>query len=107
MLNFFGFKKDIEIIKHENRIEEMDKLVEEIHSTFFTEVDRLLKEAKIAKSLEDIDKSLIEKSDRLGRLGFRKSYEFVKGNKEYEKKSAIDEINKQKQKIIEYERAWN
>lgn len=48
-----------------------EELIEEIHETFFTEVDRLLEEAGIIKSEEPENPELHKKADRLRKLGFK------------------------------------
>ena len=48
--------------------EAMNKIIEEIHESFYTEVDRLLANAKIMKSVESTKLDLIEKSHRLTAL---------------------------------------
>lgn len=46
------------------------ELVEEIHETFYTEVDRLLKEANIKLDESPRDEMLLNKAERLKSLGF-------------------------------------
>ncbi len=58
------------------------QLVEEIHETFYTEVDRLLEAAKISKSTETDKKEMIEKRDRLINMGFTASKNVVEGEEE-------------------------
>lgn len=51
------------------------EVIEEIHETFYTEVDRLLAEAKISKSLDTDKQDLIDKCTRLKSLGFTNTKE--------------------------------
>ena len=51
------------------------QIVEEIHETFFTEVDRLLAGAKIMKTIETDKQALIDKCERLKKLGFTATQE--------------------------------
>ena len=46
----------------------MNEIVMEIHEDFMTEVDRLLKEAQISRSVETTKQDLIDKSNRLKKL---------------------------------------
>lgn len=62
-----------EVIKMENR--STQDIIDEIHETFYTEVDRLLAEAKILKSTDTRYESLIEKSKQLKALGFTNTKE--------------------------------
>lgn len=57
------------------------EIIAEIHETFFTEVDRLLSEARVSKAENDEKSSLIEKADRLKKLGFSQSIETKNGHR--------------------------
>ena len=47
------FKDKAPVVEKQEEVKKSTQdLVEEIHETFFTEVDRLLKEAKIAKPVD-------------------------------------------------------
>lgn len=56
--------------------------VEEIHNTFFTEVDRLLAEAKNLNSLESEKQELVSKAERLRKLGFNHTQDVVSAHEE-------------------------
>lgn len=56
--------------KPETEQRSVNAIIEEIHETFFTEVDRLLEEAKISHSLESEMQDLLDKHERLKALGF-------------------------------------
>ena len=47
-----------------------NQIIEEIHETFYTEVDRLLADAKILNSLETDKGELILKQEKLKSLGY-------------------------------------
>lgn len=47
-----------------------NEVIEEIHESFFTEVNKLLAAAKIENSLDTNKQSLIDKCARLKALGF-------------------------------------
>lgn len=72
-----------------------NELIEEIHESFFTEVDRLLEEAKIELPTESPMQHLIDKRDRLVALGFTNTKEV---------KSVQEEIDRLRQNKINNER---
>jgi len=78
-----------------------NELVEEIHQTFMTEVDKLLREAKISKSSDTIKQDLIEKTRKLQSLGFTKTKEIVEGEEEIERLRAIEKENNKKRSLIQ------
>ena len=78
-----------------------DELIEEIHETFYTEVDRLLASAKIAHSLETDKHGLIEKSERLKALGFSSSKEVIEADAEIKRLEELKRENDTKTNLIE------
>ena len=56
------------------------EIIEEIHDSFYTEVDKLLESAKVSKSIESQKDSLIEKRDKLFALGFTNTAEVQEAN---------------------------
>jgi len=81
------------------------ELIEEIHESFYTEVDKLLAYAKISKSLESDKKDLIKKRKRLIALGFENTKEVEEADKELDRLYAIKEENRKKHQlatVIEY-----
>jgi len=56
----------IKLLKREKRV----RIIEEIHESFFTEVDKLLQEANISNSLDTNKQALLEKCERLKQIGF-------------------------------------
>ncbi len=105
---FNPFKKsESNDVRREIAIEQAPKkktVIEEIHETFYSEVDRLLEEASIAHSLDTDKEVLIEKCKRLKALGFTNTKEVKAAETEIlrldqlkkqneEKKSLTDAIN--------------
>lgn len=78
-----------------------NEIVEEIHQTFFTEVDRLLAEAKISKSLETNKSDLIDKAKRLRELGFTSTTEVIEGHEEILRLNELERINDEKVILIQ------
>lgn len=78
-----------------------DELVEEIHQTFFTEVDRLLEQAKVLKSTETTKQKLLDKSTKLLALGFQQTVEIIEAKVEFNRLRAIEKNNEANKEIIE------
>lgn len=78
----------------------VNQLVEEIHESFFTEVDNLLADAKIAKSLDTDKKDLIEKCNRLKSLGFVNTREVKEATDELNRLQRLEKENEAKQSLI-------
>lgn len=76
-------------------------LVEEIHDTFFTEVDRLLASAKQSNSLETDKQGLIDKHKRLMQLGFTNAKEVKEAEREILRLDALKAENARKQNLID------
>lgn len=77
------------------------EIIEEIHETFYTEVNRLLAEARIFNDVESDKQHLIDKSDRLMSLGFTNTKEIQIAKKELKKLNKFKEENKEKESLIE------
>lgn len=77
------------------------KLIEEIHETFYTEVDRLLQSAKISHSLESDKQELLEKCERLKKLGFTNTKEVQEARSEIRRINYLKRENKKKEKLVE------
>lgn len=76
-------------------------IIEEIHDTFFTEVDRLLAEAKISHSLDTNMQAQIDKADRLKKLGITSSKEVTAVQTELKRLRDLQKENDAKSKLIE------
>lgn len=77
------------------------EVVEEIHETFYTEVDRLLASAKISNSLETDKQDLIDKSRRLKEIGFHGAREVGEANAEAARLYALEQENEEKRELVE------
>jgi len=75
--------------------------IEEIHETFFTEVDRLLATAKLSNSLYTDKQDLIDKCERLKALGFTSTKEIKEAESEIKRLKSLKEENIGKQELIE------
>jgi len=78
-----------------------NQIIEEIHETFYTEVDRLLADAKILNSLETDKGELILKQEKLKALGFRSTQEVVEAQKEKDRLSSLESENNSKNTLTE------
>lgn len=78
-----------------------NEIIQEIHDTFYTEVDRLLAEAKISRSLDSEKTELIEKCKRLEALGFTKTKEVLEAKEEIRRIEAIREHNQKNAELVE------
>jgi hypothetical protein len=79
----------------------MNEIIEEIHETFYTEVDKLLAEARISNSLETDKQNLIDKHKRLKALGFINTKEVKEAKDEVARLKALENENKAKADLIE------
>ena len=77
------------------------KIIEEIHSSFLTEVDNLLASAKISHSLETQHQTLIDKAKRLKSLGFTQSEEVLNAEVEINRLSDLIQENKKKADLLD------
>lgn len=77
-----------------------NEIIQEIHETFYTEVNRLLDQAKVSVSNETTKQELIEKCKRLKALGFTNTKEVQEAQIEINRLKEISIINSEKDKII-------
>jgi len=77
------------------------EIIEEIHETFYSEVDRLLASAKISKSTHTDKQDTLDKTERLKKLGFASTKEVVEGEKEEARLKEISEENSVKSDLVE------
>jgi hypothetical protein len=100
---FKNNEKEAIVEKQEVEVKEKTtkELVEEIHETFFTEVDSLLAEAKIMKSTETQKQELIDKTAKLKELGFTNTKECKEADDEIERLGKIERENNTKQEMID------
>ena len=79
---------------------EMNKIVEEIHETFFTEVDRLLADAKILRSTHSDKEDLLERKSNLEKLGFGSAKPVVEGSDEFNRLRQIKNDNVKRENLV-------
>ncbi len=79
----------------------VNEVIEEIHETFYTEVDKLLASAKIANSLDTNKQDLIEKCARLKALGFTNTKEVKEAEAEIARLDELKRDNEAKKTLIE------
>jgi hypothetical protein len=77
------------------------EIIEEIHETFYSEVDKLLLEAKIMNTIETDRQPLLDKSIRLEKIGFGQSKECKEAKKEIERLDKLKLENLNKETLIE------
>lgn len=78
-----------------------NEIIDEIHETFYTEVDRILADAKILKSTETNLQPLINKCEKLKALGFTNTKEVIEAQKEINRLKHIESENANKNRISE------
>lgn len=98
--NFFTpvaeIEKPIPYVKQKTK----NELIDEIHTNFYTEVDRLLEFANNKHSLETNKELEIEKSKRLKALGFTSTKTVKEASKEENRLDNLKTKNKNKQNLI-------
>jgi len=77
-----------------------NEIIEEIHDSFYTEVDKLLAEAKIFRTVDTDKQYLIDKRNRLVKLGFNNTQEVQEAEIEIERLEQLKKENETKQKLI-------
>jgi hypothetical protein len=89
----------------QEKVKTENDIIEEIHQSFMTEVDMLLANAKVMRSMESEKQGLIEKAKRLKKLGFYQSPEVKEAESEIVRLEAIQKENEENQQLadaIEY-----
>ncbi len=87
-------------LKHIVETKNMSEIIEEIHETFSSEVDRILTEAKISKSSETDKQELIDKCERLKKIGFTNTKEVKDAELEISRITKIQSENNLKAELI-------
>ena len=90
---------DVIVLAEEKKVD-INATIQEIHETFFTEVDKLLDYAKISHSLESDKQDLIEKCNRLKALGFTNTKEVKDAQSEVDRIEKIKKENDAKAELI-------
>lgn len=98
-MNFF--KKKASALEVANAPQTVSQVIEEIHETFYTEVDRLLEEAKVSKSLDTDKQELIDKCQRLKSLGFTATKEVKEAQSEIERIHKLKTENEGNKQLVE------
>ena len=106
MFNLFNKKpenKSVEVVEPKAvfKGKTTNEVIEEIHETFYTEVDRLLDDALKSNSLDTDKQELIDKCNRLKRLGFTNTHEVKETEKEITRLHNLKRENETKQNLIE------
>lgn len=85
----------------QKEVKSVNEIIEEIHETFYTEVNRLLESAKIQNSLETGKQSLIQKQERLKALGFTNTQEVKEAELELKRLEELRQNNEEKKTLVE------
>lgn len=78
----------------------VSQIIEEIHESFYTEVNKLLESANIQSSLHTDKQDIIDKRNRLVALGFHNTVEVKEANIEINRLEALERENLNKKDLI-------
>lgn len=81
--------------------QDVKDVIQEIHDTFYTEVDRLLAEAGIKHSLETEKEEVLNKGNRLKALGFTRAHSVSEAEEEASRLEDLKLKNQEKVALIE------
>ncbi len=99
------FKKDADnkvvVAEPVLKAKTVNEIIEEIHESFYTEVDKLLSSAKISNSLDTDKQELINKCERLKSLGFTNTKEVKEAEVEIKRLNDLKTENESKKSLIE------
>lgn len=101
MFNIFKSKTPTVEPKAVTKGKTTNEIIEEIHESFYTEVDKLLAEAKITNSLDTTKQDLIDKYERLKALGFTNTVEGIEAQNEISRLRNLESDNVSKKSLIE------
>ncbi len=93
------FKKTEQVVAEPKQT--LQQQIQEIHETFFTEVQRLEQQAKVKEDETPEDPKLLEKAERLRKLGFDTTKESRKAQEEEARLMNVRSRNFNKEKMIE------
>lgn len=99
MIKLLNKRSNVQSVQNEKN--QHNITVKEIHENFFTEVDRLLEDANVFNSLDTDKQELIEKCERLTKLGFYRSQEVQEANIEIKRLNILKEENEKKKELID------
>lgn len=94
----FNYTKNVEVLDKPIK-KSVKETIEEIHETFYTEVDRIKKECSNLNSLETTKQALIDKRNKLVDNGFRNTKECKEAEIEINRLRTLSAENTQKEKI--------
>lgn len=75
-------------------------IIEEIHNSFYSEVELLLDSAKNYNNIETTKQGLIDKTERLKKLGFKNTKEIQEANNELTRIHLLKKENEKKQDLF-------
>lgn len=101
MFNLFKKTVKNDVLNTEIPAKTVNEVIEEIHKNFYTEVDKLLANAKIANSLDTDKQDLIDKCERLKKLGFTNTKEVKEAEQEIKRLQALRQENESKKNLIQ------
>lgn len=84
-----------------DKTKSVNELIEEIHESFYTEVDKLLASAKLVNSLDTNKQVLIDKCRRLEALGFTNTKEVQEARIEIQRLNLLKEENRKKNELTD------
>lgn len=87
--------------KEATKAQTTNEIIQEIHETFYTEVDRLLESAQIMRSEDTELQDLIDKSKRLKSLGFGQTKECIEADAEVARLLEVQKENESNRKLAE------
>lgn len=101
MFSIFKSKVKEEEITVKETVKTNNEWVEEIHETFYSEVDRLLASANIKHRIETDKEALITKKQKLEALGFSNTKEVQEASSEVSRINNLKNENHEKEVLVE------
>ena len=102
MFNLFKKEKTTDVVEKVSfKNKTTNEIIEEIHESFYTEVDKLLASAKILNCLDTDKNDLIEKCERLKSLGFKNTTEIKEAEAELNRLEKLSNENQSKKTLTE------
>lgn len=101
MFSIFKSKVKEEEITVKETVKTNNEWVEEIHETFYSEVDRLLASANIKHTIETDKEALITKKQKLEALGFSNTKEVQEASSEVSRINNLKNENHEKEVLVE------
>ncbi len=101
MFGIFKSKSKNNSVVGEFKNKTQNQIIDEIHDTFYTEVDKLLSSAKISNSLDTDKQELINKCEKLKALGFTNTKEVKEAEVEIKRLDDLKLENESKKSLIE------